>query len=126
MRYANVQFGGFGYDSCIRMPAFDDGAGTDAGIFFVYNPCNDYITTQVTLPGYRSGSHDGSKPAFHVVGSPTIQAITFYIRIMRSLHSGYADCIHVRVEQERASSTCTMCYANDVGAPRCRFVQFDF
>src|SRR5205085_6382886 len=71
-------------------------------------------------------SHDGSKPTFHVVGSPTIQAITFYIRMMRSRHSGYADCIHVGVEQERASSTCTSCYPNDVGAPRCRFVQFNF
>ena len=100
MRGADFQFRWFGDDGRVRTPAFDNGRGTDARVFLIYNGGDDHIAAQSSLFCCRARRHNSRQAAFHVECSPSVQAVILYIGVMRPLHTNHSDSIHVRIEQQ--------------------------
>ena len=106
----------------VGTPPVDNGRRTDASILFVSDCRHDHVTPQVHgLGAYRS-QHTRGQAALHVIGAATIEAVAFDTRRKGISHAGHAHGVGVRIEHQGAAPTGAPYHANDIRAPRGRFV----
>ena len=114
-----------GHDRSVGRRAAHERLRADAADLLVGDCCDDHIAAQRPGGSGSADEHDRGEGALHVARAAPVQLAVCDHRLERSVHARYADRVHVRVQQERASATRPAGDAHDVRSPGRGFVQLD-